>query len=127
MGMGDPYNWSARALHEIRRSWLAYLVGGLVVTFALALWLPYSTFLTAEGKPAVATVVAFAPMFGKGQGGVDVYARSSNGLEGFTRVQLDEISGCRVGDQIAASVIDGRLRLEPAPCTTHGTIGAMTR
>ena len=38
MGMGDPYNWSARALHEIRRSWLAYLVGGLVVAMYLPIF-----------------------------------------------------------------------------------------
>ena len=120
-------SWWDDIRFEIRRGWLAYLVGGLLLALGVAFGPRYAAFLTAEGKPTVATIVGFAPRFAQGQGGVEVYARSSDGLEGVTRVRLGDIAGCRVGDQIAASVVDGRLRLKTAPCTTHGTIGAMTR
>ena len=121
---GTPFGWLARARYELRRAWLAYLVGGLCLAFLLALWPRYAAFIAAEGEPTVATIVGFAPHFGKGLGGVTVYARSRNGLEGYIHIPLKEVARCRAGDQIAASVVDGGLRLEPAPCTTHGTIGA---
>ena len=99
---------------------MAYLGVGLLLAGMMALYVRNDAFLKARGTPVAATITAIRPpILGRTYPprGFVVVAKSTSGLEGTTSVPSDRLRGCRVGDAILASEVNGSLRLEPRPCT----------
>lgn len=112
-------DWLARVLVDARRGWPAYAVVLLLLAAMVALSIRATNFARAEGKPTTAIITSIASLpLGKTYPprGVRVVATTESGLVGFTHVLPDRVAGCRVGDTISATEVDGSLRLEPWSC-----------
>ena len=114
-----PMDWLSRVLVDARRGWPAYAVVLLLLAAMVALSIRATNFARAEGKPTTAIITSIASLpLGKTYPprGVRVVATTESGLVGFTHVLPDRVAGCRVGDAISATEVDGSLRLEPWSC-----------
>lgn len=114
-----PMDWLSRVLVDARRGWPAYAVVLLLLAAMVALSIRATNFARAEGKPTTAIITSIASLpLGKTYPprGVRVVASTESGLIGFTHVLPGRVAGCRVGDAISATEVDGSLRLEPWSC-----------
>jgi len=120
----DPFNWRSRALDEIRRGWFVYLVVVLLFAGMMAFYLREDHFLHASGEPIAAQIVSISGFNNRARltlRDVTVVARASNGMTASRTVSSGLVTGCKIGDSVSAAVVEGRLRIEPLPCSEGRT------
>ena len=107
-----------RILFEVRRGWFPSLVIALLVIFVIGWEIWRGSQIAVPGESRVATITAFSNLDTTADPGkIGVYAVSGEGLQGYARVTLNRVTGCKVGDPIRAELVETRLRLDPWPCT----------
>jgi hypothetical protein len=117
--MGRIHEWVESIRFDLKQGWKTYVM--LVLLFGAIIGLLFWQFAASqlEYSPVKATITNFttADLDQKYYPGVVVVeARSSDGLIGQGQVDLDEIRGCKVGDEIDAEERGVSLRLKPKPC-----------
>lgn len=110
-------------IFNIRQGWSAYafLIGLFAVVLGLYIWFyiwrDQQNQILGEQTFAIITSFGVADADQKYRPGwIFVTGVSANGTIGQIAVPQEQLTGCGVGDVIAAEQVGASLRLKPAPC-----------